>query len=179
MLFACIKKIMFPCFAPPNSSDEECSGFRLVDETTKWEDTEVFTFPAGNYRVIKCYDGDTITVAFRTPGDDQIYRQGVRLDGIDCPELHPKQGNSSDKQLESERECAQLAQKFVADLILGKVVCLSNIKHEKYGRALATVSIDGINLNKMLVANRLAVAYDGGTKICPSDWMKYYCTGYV
>ena len=48
---------------------------------------------------------------------------------------------------------------------------------EKYGRILADVYINDLHLNKYMVEKRLAVVYDGGTKICPKNWMSYYYTG--
>jgi len=32
-------------------------------------------------------------------------------------------------------------------------------------------------LNKHMIEKRLAVSYDGGTKISPSNWMNYYAKG--
>ena len=48
---------------------------------------------------------------------------------------------------------------------------------EKYGRILADVYIDGINLNELLMKEKYAVSYDGGTKKKPASWLKYRLTG--
>ena len=65
----------------------------------------------------------------------------------------------------------------MSDLILNKIVTLKNVQTEKYGRILADVYIDNLHLNTYLLEKRLAVAYDGGTKISPENWMHYYYTG--
>ena len=65
----------------------------------------------------------------------------------------------------------------VFESFLNKVVILKNIETEKYGRILADVYIGDLHLNKHLLIKRLAVTYDGGTKISPKNWMDYYSKG--
>ena len=43
---------------------------------------------------------------------------------------------------------------------------------EKYGRLLATVICDGVNVNTWMLENKYAVSYDGGTKIIPDEWVE-------
>jgi endonuclease YncB( thermonuclease family) len=138
----------------------------------KWEDTVEFTFPITGGRVIKCYDADTITIASKLPyNESPMYRLSVRLNGIDTPEIKGK-GVS-----EEEKEAAKVARDFVANLVLNKVIRLENIQSEKYGRILADVYIGDIHLNELLIKQRYAVAYDGGTKKKPTSWTKYRMTG--
>ncbi len=138
----------------------------------KWEDTVEFTFPIKGGRVIKCYDADTITIASKLPYDDSpMYRLSVRLNGIDTPEMKGK--GVSDE----EKEAAKQARDFVSNLVLNKVVRLENIESEKYGRILADVYIGDTHLNNLLLKERYAVKYDGGTKIKPTSWLKYKITG--
>ena len=140
----------------------------------KWEDTVEFTFPIKGGRVIKVYDADTITIASKLPYDDSpMYRLSVRLNGIDTPEMKGK-GVSDD-----EKEAAKLARDFVSKLVLNKYVRLENIESEKYGRILTDVYIGNIHLNELLLKERYAVKYDGGTKIKPTSWVKYKVTGEV
>ena len=54
---------------------------------------------------------------------------------------------------------------------------MSNIESEKYGRILADVYIGDIHLNELLLKERYAVKYDGGTKRKPVSWLKYKLTG--
>lgn len=138
----------------------------------KWEDTEEFTFPIRGGRVIKVYDADTITIASKLPyNDSPLYRLSVRLNGIDAPEIKGK--GVSDE----EKEAAKLAREFVYNLVFNKYVRLENIESEKYGRILADVYIGDIHLNELLLKERFAVKYDGGTKIKPDSWLKYKLTG--
>ena len=64
----------------------------MIDGTDiEWKDTIEYKVPIQGGRVIKVYDGDTITIAARLPYDDsQLYRFSVRLNGIDAPEIKGK-----------------------------------------------------------------------------------------
>lgn len=138
----------------------------------KWEDTVEFTFPIKGGRVIKVYDADTITIASKLPYDESpMYRLSVRLNGIDTPEIKGKEVS------EEEKEAAKIARDYVSNLVLNKVVRLENIESEKYGRILADVFIGDIHLNELLIKERYAVSYDGGTKKKPQSWLKYKLTG--
>ena len=141
-----------------------------LDKTIDWKDTIQFVPPVEKGIVIKVYDGDTITIASKLPySASPLYRFSVRLNGIDCPEIKGKD--------ENEKQCAQIAKKEMSELILNKVVTLKNVQTEKYGRILADVYIGDLHLNKHMIEKRLAVSYDGGTKISPSNWMNYYAKG--
>lgn len=136
----------------------------------KMEDTVEFTFPIKGGRVIKCYDADTITIASKLPyNESPLYRLSVRLNGIDAPEIKGKS--------EEEKEVAKQARDFVSNLVLNKYVRLENVESEKYGRILADVYIGDVHVNELLVKERYAVKYDGGTKRTPASWLKYRNTG--
>lgn len=138
----------------------------------KWEDTQEFTFPITGGKVIKVYDADTITIASKLPyKESPIYRLSVRLNGLDTPEIKGK-----DVQNE-EKEAAKIARDFVANIVLNKYVRLENIQSEKYGRILADVYVGDMHLNELLLRERFAVKYDGGTKRKPASWLKYRMTG--
>jgi endonuclease YncB( thermonuclease family) len=74
----------------------------------------------------------------------------------------------------AEIECAKLAKQRVSDLVLNKMVQLTSIGHDKYGRLLAKVYIDGVSIGDLLLKERLAVPYGGATKVCPDNWMKFH-----
>jgi micrococcal nuclease len=95
----------------------------------------------------------------------------VRLNGIDTPEMKGKD------VLEDEKEAAKAAREFVYNLVFNKYVRLENVESEKYGRLLADVYIGDIHLNQLLLKERYAVKYDGGTKKKPKSWLKYRVTG--
>jgi len=93
----------------------------------------------------------------------------VRLNGIDCPEIKGKN--------EDEKKCATIAKSELSSLIMNKIVILKNVSSEKYGRILADVYLNDIHLNKHMIEKRLAVEYDGGTKVSPKNWLDYYYKG--
>lgn len=136
----------------------------------KWEDTIEFTFPIEGGRVIKVYDGDTITIASKLPfNESPLYRLSVRLNGIDTPEIKGK--------TEDEKLAAKQTRDALADLILNKYITLKNIQTEKYGRILADVYFGDVHLNEWLIKEKYAVKYDGGTKKSPTSWLKYRISG--
>jgi len=125
--------------------------------------TTQFIPPITIGKVIKVYDGDTITIASKLPNNDfPIYRFSVRLRGIDSAEIKGK--------TMTEKQIAIFARDELHKLIFGKIVHLKDIATEKYGRMLADVYLDDINVNNWMLENRLAIPYDGGTKIRPDEW---------
>ena len=125
-------------------------------------------FAADNYGSIKAeyvrnYDGDTITV--NIPGWPGIIGKNitVRVKGIDTPEVKGKS--------EKEKQLARTARRLVTSLLKNaKIIELRNMGRDKYFRILADVYYDNNNLAEILIKNKLAVSYDGGTKI--TDWSK-------
>ena len=115
-------------------------------------------------KVIKVYDGDTITIAskLKNSTDETIYRFSVRLAGIDSAEMKSKN--------EIEKLHAVQARDALASIVLGKMVILKNVSIEKYGRLLADVHCNNIWLNEWMLTNNYAVPYDGGTKVIPEEW---------
>ena len=107
-------------------------------------------------KVIKVYDGDTITIATRLPGNTSVYRFSVRLDGIDTPEIKTKNPR--------EHERAVFVRDQLHSLVYGKIVLLKNLSIEKYGRILADVYLDDLNVNEYMVDKKYANVYDGGKK---------------
>ena len=128
-----------------------------------WKDTQTFTVPITSGKVIKVYDGDTITIANKLPiKDSPIYRFSVRLNGIDTPEIKSKH--------EAEKKLAKEAKQFLSDIILGNIIELRDVKTEKYGRILATVYYNNENMNQLMIDSKHALPYDGGTKTIPDEW---------
>ena len=141
--------------------------FDSVDNSKLWIKTKPFVPPVNRGRVIKVYDGDTITIASTIPiKNSPLYRFSVRLNGIDTPEI-----KGSD---EIEKRVALLARDALREKILYKDVELINVKTEKYGRLLAEVLFNGQNMNEWMIAQRFAVKYDGGTKQSPDNWEIYH-----
>jgi micrococcal nuclease len=143
---------------------------KMADELkdAEWSNCKPFVPAVSIGKVIKVYDGDTITIASKiynseTPkSTPEVYRFSVRLTGIDSPEIRGK--------TDMEKIHAQLAKQELSNLVLGKTVELKNVATEKYGRLLADVYINDIHVNKWMVDNGHAVLYDGGTKTRPTEW---------
>lgn len=136
-------------------------------ESITYKDTVTFIPPITEGKVVKVYDGDTITIATKLPYEDSpYYRFSVRLKGIDCPELRTKN--------KDEKECAILARDFLRHQIMDKMILLKNVELEKYGRILADVYLNESNMSDLLCEHKLAVKYEGGTKNCPDNWMDYH-----
>jgi micrococcal nuclease len=132
-------------------------------EKVKYEDTTKFIVPIKYGKVIKIYDGDTITIAGYLPiQNSPLYRFSVRLNGIDTPEIKGK--------TRAEKDLALIAKNALSEFIFGKIVELRNISNEKYGRILADVYIGEIHVNEWMITNNYAVKYNGGTKERPSEW---------
>ena len=113
--------------------------------------TTPFKPPIKEGKVIKVYDGDTITIGVILW--DIAYRFSIRLNGIDTPELH---GPDKDK--------ATLAKDALSNLIMNKIVSLKNIDTEKYGRVLADVYLDELHINQWMIEQGHAKEYHGGKK---------------
>ena len=127
-----------------------------------WDNSKSYIPHVTGGKVIKVYDGDTITIATKLKGDECLYRFSVRLNGIDTPELKTKNTH--------EKEHAIVARDALHDKIFDKMVELKNVSMEKYGRLLADVYFEGVCLNSWMIDNNYAVAYDGNTKQKPDEW---------
>lgn len=144
--------------------NEGCNDISYLDNIT-YKDTLAFIPPIMYAKVIKVYDGDTITVAARLPFvGSPIYRFSVRLAHIDSPEII---GGSK-----METRLAIRSRNALHKLIFGKIIELKNNGKEKYGRLLADLYYNGLYINQWMLDNKYAVMYNGGKKIRPIEWIK-------
>jgi endonuclease YncB( thermonuclease family) len=105
--------------------------------------------------VVRIIDGDTITVDAE-PWPGLTIRVGVRVDGIDTPELRG--------QCDEEKTLAVRARDRVRELV-GATVELRNVRQGKIARRIvADVYVDGQRLADVLIAEGLARPYDGGRR---------------
>jgi len=159
-----IKRYLCFCFFSKNkknNKERKISANNLQE--ADWDNTAPFIPPVTRGKVIKVYDGDTITIASKLPyKSSQMYRFSVRLRGIDSPEI--KSTSLAEKELALNSKMA------LSNLILGQMVDLKNVSTEKYGRILADVYIDNVNVNTWMLENKLALPYDGGKKTRPPEW---------
>ena len=103
---------------------------------------------AGQFKVIRVYDGDS----FKAVGHDIEIK--VRLVGIDAPERASRGGGASQPFCEESG-------RFLASLILDKVVDVQGHGTDHYNRVLAVVYIRGLNVNIERLRAGLAETYKG------------------
>jgi micrococcal nuclease len=155
---------------PKYDKDKEIPKYDKHKEIPKdlnCKEVEIFIPKVVSGRVIKVYDGDTITIAaYSENTGGKLYKYSVRILGIDTPEIRTKN--------KTEKEVAKIARDKLAMMIYNNMIRLENISFDKYGRLLAYVIYEDIYINEWLIEKRLAVLYDGGTKVSPKCWMKYY-----
>jgi micrococcal nuclease len=100
-------------------------------------------------RVVNVVDGDTVDVTIDL--GLQIYsNQRIRLYGIDTPERG---------QIGFSEATARLR-----ELIEGKEVTLKTHKVSKYGQYLGEITVDAVDVNRMMITEGHAKEYFGGTK---------------
>lgn len=144
-----------------------------MEDNLNPKDLPLFVPPLKTGKVIRVYDGDTITIASRVPGlyNSPIYKFSVRLNGIDAPEMTGKDAD--------EKEIAIKARDALTAKILGREIRLENIQTEKYGRLLTDIYLGNTHVNKWMIEERYAVVYDGGKKVIPTSWKKYNESGEI
>jgi len=111
-------------------------------------------------KLISVYDGDTFRCNLTSPkGLSKIISENIsiRLDGIDTPEIR-----GSFQRLKS---IALKARNHLATrLSNADVIILKDVKRGMYFRIIATIEIDGVNINHELIDLGYAKPYDGGSK---------------
>ena len=92
-------------------------------------------------KIQSCYDGDTCT---STKGEK------IRLACIDAPELKGKRADPVP---------ARQARDYLNDLVSGKQVAIRRITKDRYGRTVAELLKDGVNIQERLVDKGFASVY--------------------
>ena len=107
--------------------------------------------------LVRVVDGDTFDVNINLGFDVILYKQRIRIKGIDTWESRTRDKEEKVKGLE--------AKQFTKDMLSNsEEIVIDSYGKGKYGRVLAEVWCDGINLNEQLLANGHAYEYDGGKK---------------
>jgi len=136
----------------------------------------------GKFYVESVYDGDTITIL--VPIQTHIYNMigsnsvnfdsdsnksnkiyfnkiRLRLLGIDTPEIKPRKDiPDRDNHIAKAKE----AKEFLSNQILNKIINVKFMSNDKYGRPLANLYQNNININELMIEKGYAKKYDGGTK---------------
>ena len=102
-----------------------------------------------NIKIESCYDGDTCT---STQGEK------IRLACIDTPEL---------RGAKSDTISAKEARDYLNSLVSGREVDISRITKDKYDRTVAELSINGINIQQIMVQKGYAKIYSKYAYQCP------------
>ena len=105
-------------------------------------------------KYIDAYDGDTFRVDI--PNVHPIIGRNIpiRLRGVDTPEIRGK--------CDEEKALAIEARDFVRNLLANaESINLQNIERGKFFRIVADVSVDGVDLAKTLIQNKLGRPYAG------------------
>jgi endonuclease YncB( thermonuclease family) len=120
------------------------------------ENTKDFTLKGTTKKckVIDVYDGDTVTLAFSFSGN--FYKKRCRISGVDCPEIRTKNLK--------EKEYGLKAKEFTTTLLLNKLVIVSFVGDDKYGRLLGKLYVDGKDVADIIIISGNGYAYDGGKK---------------
>ena len=95
-----------------------------------------------------CYDGDTCTT---TEGEK------IRLACIDTPELRGER---------LDPIAAKAARDYLNELVRGKEVEIRRITKDRYGRTVAELSKDGVNVQRLLVSKGHAQIYERYSQQC-------------
>jgi micrococcal nuclease len=117
--------------------------------------TPKFTFK-GTKCSAKCvhvYDGDTAHFVFRPFPQAEPRRFVCRMLGYNSAEIHGSTTEEKLKAIESREALSRM--------ILGEVVTLDLDAYDKYGRILATVYHDNVNINRWMVDNGHGKEYFG------------------
>ena len=96
-------------------------------------------------KVVKVIDGDTIDIL-----DSNKNSHRIRFHGIDAPEKKQAYGNKS--------------REFLASLIAGKQVKVLVKDKDRYQRIVGVIKLEGEDINKNMVVNGYAWAYEEYSK---------------
>lgn len=104
--------------------------------------------------VERVIDGDTIVLVI-DKGFYDFSKKSVRLFGINTPELR-----SSNPE---EKKKAKEAKSFLEGILtVGTKVIIKSKELDKYGRPIAVIYLDDVNINEVLLNSGHAKAYEEG-----------------
>ena len=101
-------------------------------------------------KVLRVYDGDTVLVS------EKSGKGLTRLLGIDAPETSKSPGQAG-------QPFSARSRRYLARRVLNRCVQLEVYGVDRYGRRLAVIHLEGVNINLEMVARGLAEVYRGRT----------------
>jgi micrococcal nuclease len=119
------------------------------------------------FRLTRVLDGDSLEGDIDLGFDVWLNKVIVRLDGIDAPETR-RLSYVDDQTLRDDlKSYGKFAKGSLAAFLLGhdylRIRTVYKNQSDKYGRVLATVYNGDININQLMLDQRMAVAYNGPT----------------
>lgn len=112
-----------------------------------------------NCELKRIIDGDTVVLIIDLGFNIKI-EVGLRLEGIDTPEVNSSHG--------LEQEAAYRSEVFLGQLIEKEELIVKTKKNDMYGRYIGTLFIKGphecVNVNNFMLNHGLARKYDGGRR---------------
>lgn len=111
--------------------------------------------------VIRIVDGDTVDVSIDL-GFDIYTVQRVRLLGIDCEESRTRDTVEKQYGKLAKKKLRHWCSKHKDTPI--QLRCETRDPRGKFGRVLAEIWVQDVNVNKWMVDNHFAVAYNGQSK---------------
>ena len=97
------------------------------------------------WRVVGVHDGDTVTCL-----DEQNQQQKIRLAEIDAPEV--------------SQDFGKVSREALAGLVFGKTVQVVDDGRDRYGRWIGHLFVDGVDVNRQMVATGNAWHYAAYSK---------------
>jgi endonuclease YncB( thermonuclease family) len=109
-------------------------------------------------RVLRVLDGDTFLAEVRV-WFGQVVTERVRILGIDAPEI------GAHARCAEEAVAAERSRQFLAGLLGRGPVELYQLRRDKYGRALALVTAQGIDVSARMIEAGHARPYAGARRM--------------
>lgn len=139
-------------------------------EISEFENLDIKKIPKFSFngqtflcRVIKVYDGDSITGIIRYHFD--YFKISIRLSGIDTCEKTSKDEKIKAKAIEAKNRLIELLNFGKKDCCIVFIRCY---EFDKYGRVLADLHLDpntnSETIQDILIKENLAYKYDGNSK---------------
>lgn len=113
-------------------------------------------------KIVKVVDGDTVDVLLNL-GFDVYTIQRVRLLGIDCEECRTSDPIEKRFGKLAKRKLKHWCKKHSPENPM-RICCEERDPRGKFGRVLAELWLDDININRWMVDNYFAVSYNGKSR---------------
>ena len=142
-------------------------------ENIKKENAINFIPPIKYGKVVKVYTGDSFTILTKIPFFNEtiekspIYKFNINLNGISSPKISSIPNVNNELGISSKNALIKW--------IFGKIIELSDISIDKYGKIYANVMIENININNWMLNNNFAIKSKNETKrrVSESDANSY------